>query len=62
MPTLDAWTHAIQFDSAPTSYTIYSRGKDGSGSDCAPGATTSFDAEICFSGGQFRRYPLGQQQ
>jgi type II secretion system protein G len=62
MPTLDGWSHAIQIDSTPTAYTIYSQGKDGSGSDCAPGATTSFNAEICFSVGQFRRYPSGTQQ
>jgi type II secretion system protein G len=62
MPLADAWSHAFHVDSTQAAYTVYSQGKDGSGSDCTPGATSSFDAEICFSGGQFRRYPLGQQQ
>jgi type II secretion system protein G len=62
MPMSDAWSHAVQVDSTAGAYTIYSQGKDGTGNDCSPGATSTFDAEICFSGGQFRRYPSGVQQ
>jgi type II secretion system protein G len=62
MPMSDAWSHSVQVNSATSAYTVYSQGKDGAGNDCTPGATSSFDAEICFSGGQFRRYPSGVQQ
>lgn len=62
MPMSDGWSHAVRVNSTPAAYTIYSQGKDGGGTDCSPGATSSFDAEICFSGGQFRRFPSGVQQ
>jgi len=62
MPMIDAWSHALQVNSTPGAYTVYSQGKDGAGNECTPGSTSSFDAEICFSGGQFRRYPSGVQQ
>ena len=62
MPQVDGWSNAIQVDSALDSYTIFSQGKDGTGSICPPGATSRFDDEICFSNGRFLRYPEGPQQ
>ena len=62
MPTTDGWTHDFQVASVTSQYTIYSQGKDGSGSTCTAGTTNSFDAEICFINGQFQRYPQGVQQ
>ena len=62
MPLNDAWSHAFQADSSSNSYTIYSQGKDGTGSNCPPGTTTSFNDEICFVNGRFQRYPEGPQQ
>src|SRR5512143_2467397 len=43
MPLIDGWANAIQADSSGTSYTIFSQGKDGSGTNCPPGATSSFN-------------------
>ena len=62
MPLMDGWSHAIQCDSSGSSYTIYSQGKDGTGSTCTPGTTSTFNDEICFSNGRFQRYPEGTQQ
>ena len=62
MPQVDGWSNGIQVDSALDSYTIFSQGKDGTGSNCPPGATSRFDDEICFSNGRFLRYPEGPQQ
>jgi general secretion pathway protein G len=62
MPRVDGWAHPFQVDSAQLSYTLYSQGKDGSGTDCAAGQTSTFDDQICFSQGHFRRYPEGIQQ
>jgi type II secretion system protein G len=62
MPSRDGWANAIQFDSSPTGYTIYSQGKDGIGNSCPPGTTSNFNDEICFVNGQFQRYPAGSQQ
>jgi prepilin-type N-terminal cleavage/methylation domain-containing protein len=62
MPLADGWANAIQADSSSTSYTIFSQGKDGSGSNCPPGATSTFNDEICFVNGRFQRYPAGPQQ
>ena len=42
-----------------TQYTLYSQGKDGSGSTCTAGTTSTFNDEICFINGQFARYPQG---
>ena len=62
MPTVDGWSGTFQVASASSEYTIYSFGKDGSGSTCTAGTTTTFADEICFIGGQFLRYPAGSQQ
>jgi hypothetical protein len=62
MPLFDAWSHAIQVDSTPSSYTIYSQGKDGTGTTCSPGTTSAFNDEICFSNGRFQRFPEGTQR
>jgi len=62
MPTADGWSHPFQVESAGTEYTIYSQGKDGAGSSCPAGTTSSFNDQICFVNGQFQRYPLGTQQ
>ena len=62
MPQTDGWKGTFQVDSASTVYTVYSYGKDGSGSTCTAGTTTTFADQICFSGGQFLRYPEGSQQ
>ena len=62
MPLNDGWSNPYQVTSATTEYTIYSMGKDGSGSTCAAATTTIFNDEICFINGQFLRYPAGTQQ
>ena len=62
MPSKDGWSNPFQVDSSPAGYTIYSQGKDGIGTNCPPGTTSTFDDEICFVNGQFQRYPSGPQQ
>ena len=62
MPTTDGWSNTFQVDSITTQYTLYSMGKDNTGSTCTPGVTSSFADEICFINGQFLRYPAGSQQ
>ena len=62
MPTADGWNNTFVVNSIATQYTLYSTGKDGSGSTCTAGTTTSFNDEICFINGQFLRYPAGSQQ
>jgi type II secretion system protein G len=62
IPLTDGWAHPIQEASSMTAYTIYSQGKDGTGSNCASGTTSNFNDEICFIDGQFKRYPSGVQQ
>jgi general secretion pathway protein G len=62
MPMQDGWEHAFRIDSSSTDYTIYSQGKDGSGADCDPGETVTFNDEICLVNGQFVRYPQGRQR
>jgi general secretion pathway protein G len=61
MPVNDGWSHPFQVTSAAVDYTIYSQGKDGTGSTCTQGTTTQFNDEICFVVGQFVRYPAGSQ-
>lgn len=61
MPLIDGWSNAIQVDSTPGSYTIYSQGKDGTGATCSPGTTSAFNDEICYSNGRFQRFPEGTQ-
>jgi general secretion pathway protein G len=62
MPTADGWSNTFVVDSITSQYTLYSTGKDGSGTTCTPGTTNTFNDEICFIGGQFLRYPAGSQQ
>jgi len=62
MPVNDGWSHVFQVASATTEYTVYSQGKDGSGSTCTSATTQTFNDEICFINGQFTRYPAGSQQ
>jgi general secretion pathway protein G len=62
MPALDGWNHTFAVTSASTDYTVYSQGKDGTGSTCTAATTTTFNDEICFINGQFARYPAGTQQ
>jgi general secretion pathway protein G len=62
MPDKDGWSHDFQVASVTTEYTLYSQGKDGSGSTCTTGTTSTFNDEICFINGQFLRYPAGSQQ
>jgi general secretion pathway protein G len=62
MPTTDGWSNTFQVASATTQYTIYSFGKDNSGTSCVSGTTNTFDDQICFINGQFLRYPAGSQQ
>ena len=62
MPTADGWNNTFQVASATTQYTLYSFGKDNTGTSCATGTTTTFNDQICFINGQFLRYPAGSQQ
>jgi general secretion pathway protein G len=64
MPTLDGWNNQFQVAAVTTTYTLYSQGKDGTGTTCtaSPTGTTTFNDEICFVQGQFVRYPQGTQQ
>jgi general secretion pathway protein G len=62
MPTADGWNNTFVVEATASTYTLYSQGKDGLGSTCTPGTTTSFNDEICFVSGQFLRYPAGGQQ
>jgi type II secretion system protein G len=62
MPTTDGWNNTFQVASVSSQYTIYSFGKDGSGTTCTSGTTTTFNDQICFINGQFLRYPAGSQQ
>ena len=62
MPLQDGWSHDFVVASVTTDYTIYSTGKDGTGTSCTAGQTNTFIDQICFVGGQFLRYPAGSQQ
>jgi type II secretory pathway pseudopilin PulG len=59
MPRVDGWTHPFQVASSGSSYTLYSFGKDGTGSSCEPAVTTTYNDQICMIDGQFVRYPSG---
>src|SRR5512134_3177883 len=41
MPTVDGWSNTFVVDSITTEYTLYSTGKDGSGTTCTAGTTNS---------------------
>jgi len=63
MPDLDGWNHAfdIYSDTAGADYTINCGGRLGGAAAGAVGPTTSFDAAITFSDGQFVQWPEGSQ-
>jgi type II secretion system protein G len=61
MPTADGWGNAFLVDSIATGYTIFSAGKDGTGTTCTAGTTTSFNDEICLVNGSLIRRPQGAQ-
>ena len=62
IPQVDGWRHDLQVESSDTHYTIYSQGKDASGTDCSPAVTTTFNDQICMVNGRFLRYPDGTQR
>jgi type II secretion system protein G len=62
MPQNDGWNNAFGVTSTKVDYTVLSHGKDGSGTTCTSAQTSTFADEICFTGGQFVRYPQGMQQ
>jgi type II secretion system protein G len=66
LPTVDAWTHPIDYESSPASspqkYTIESYGKNGSNESETTGSTTDFNNDIIFSQGIFSQYPEGSQK
>src|SRR5215467_7370101 len=62
MPVNDGWNNVFNVTSTTTAYTVFSTGKDGTGNTCTAGQTNTFIDEICFTGGQFVRYPAGMQQ
>jgi general secretion pathway protein G len=64
LPLVDGWNQAMLWQGATTvgaGYTIYSQGKNHTGTVGGPGATTDFNAAIVFSNGQFYSWPEGQQ-
>ena len=62
MPANDGWNNVFQVTAATNEYTLYSFGKDGTGTTCTGAVTTTFIDQICFVNGQFLRYPQGTQQ
>jgi type II secretory pathway pseudopilin PulG len=59
-PSRDNWSHPFQYRSDGSSYTLYSVGKDGYGSNCTAGVTTKLEDETCVVDGKFVRYPEDQ--
>lgn len=60
LPVQDGWGRPLYWRHWPgaDSYSVVSAGKDGIGEpNPEPGPTTSYDADIYFSGGSFTRYP-----
>jgi len=63
MPLQDGWRYDFYVNSTTTGYTLASGGKDGGGiTGWVGGATTSFNAPIVFTAGQFSQWPEGVQQ
>ena len=62
IPQYDGWRHDLQVESSSTQYTIFSQGKDATGTDCSPAVTNTFNDQICMTNGRFVRYPEGTQQ
>jgi len=64
LPTNDGWNRDILVinDANGTSYTLYSRGRNGTKETWGTGgAKTSFDDDIVMANGQFFQWPEGQQ-
>jgi len=63
LPSNDGWGRAILVlnESSGTSFTVYSKGRNGSGALAAGGTTTTFDQAIVFSDGRFVQWPEGMQ-
>lgn len=64
LPTEDGWRSLFVFKSSTSGddYSIQSFGADAADTGCTPGTqTTNFDADICFSNGQFTQWPEGVQ-
>jgi len=64
LPKGDGWNRDIMVVNAAdgTSYTLYSRGKDGNkDGSWTQGPKTDFNRDIVFSNGQFYQWPEGQQ-
>jgi general secretion pathway protein G len=64
LPKTDGWNRDIMVinDVNGTSYTLYSRGKDGNkDGSWTQGAKTDFNNDIVFADGQFYQWPEGQQ-
>lgn len=62
LPQLDGWGKPLQVYSAKDHYQIVSTGKDGQADNCPGGATTQFNADICFGDGEFVQWPEGMQR
>jgi len=62
VPLVDGWNFNLQYGSATggSAYTVRSYGKDNT-KNGAQGATTDFNCDIVFQGGQFTSYPQGIQ-
>ena len=62
--TKDGWKRAMTWDQSGGSYTIVSGGAGPAITGCGKrGITTQkFDADICYSDGQFVQYPEGTQE
>ena len=63
VPELDGWLRQYLAKTSTTgqSYTIWSKGRNGTGVEANGGPQTSFDAGIVFTNGQFVQWPEGLQ-
>ena len=61
IPLQDGWSNDLQAASFGNEYTIYSHGKDATGTTCTAALTSTFIDQICFVNGRFLRYPEGMQ-
>jgi type II secretion system protein G len=63
VPELDGWLRQYLAKTSTTgqAYTIWSKGRAGTGTEGRGGPQTSFDAAIVFTNGQFVQWPEGLQ-
>jgi len=63
LPSADGWNRDIMVINAAdgTSYTLYSRGKNGNKGSWSQGPKHDFNDDIVFANGQFYQWPEGQQ-